>query len=221
MTNRSIQITPVILSGGQGTRLWPLSRSNQPKQFIPLASDKSLFEDTVERCRGDIFKNPTVLCAQQHRFLVKKLLPKDLLETTKVIMEPCGRNTAAAICAAALAAENPDDILLVLPSDHYIPDANAFQDTIARAIPLAKNGNIVTFGITPTSPHTGFGYIEQGEEQVPGYKIKKFHEKPDLEKAMSYLEQGGFFWNAGIFMFRADTLLSEMEIHAHQWQAPA
>lgn len=207
------KIIPIILSGGQGTRLWPLSRANQPKQFIPLASDKSLFEDTVERCSGDIFANPIILCAQQHRFLVKKILPKPILENTKIIMEPCGRNTAAAICAAALAADT-NDILLVLPSDHYIPDAKDFQDTIAQALPLAKAGNIVTFGIKPTSPHTGFGYIEQGDEQAPDYKIKKFHEKPDIQKAMNYLEQGGFFWNAGIFMFRAETLLNEMKTYA-------
>ncbi|MCB1531267.1 MAG: mannose-1-phosphate guanylyltransferase/mannose-6-phosphate isomerase [Alphaproteobacteria bacterium] len=212
MTDNTKQITPVILSGGQGTRLWPLSRANQPKQFIPLASDRSLFEDTVERCADKAFSAPMVLCAQEHRFLVKKLLTPSA--NIKIIMEPCGRNTAAAICAAALSAEKEEDILLVLPSDHYIPQAQDFVQTIKSALPLAEAGSIVTFGIEPTSPHTGFGYIERGDDFAPGYRIKKFHEKPDLDKAKSYLEQGGYYWNAGIFMMRADILLDEMQAHA-------
>jgi mannose-1-phosphate guanylyltransferase/mannose-6-phosphate isomerase len=210
------KITPIILSGGQGTRLWPLSRANHPKQFIPLASNKSLFEETVMRCLNPTqFNAPKIICAQEHRFLVKKLLPKNIKPEAEIIMEPCGRNTAAAICAAALSAKNPDDILLVLPSDHFIPDQTAFQQTIATALPLAQDGYIVTFGIKPTSPHTGFGYIESGAElYAAGYKIHKFHEKPDSQTALQYIQNQNYFWNAGIFMFRADVLLAEMKQHA-------
>lgn len=208
-------ITPVILSGGQGKRLWPLSREDQPKQFIPLFEDRSLFEDTVFRCRNDsLFSPPLVLCAQQHRFLARKLLAKSGQADARIIMEPSGRNTAAAVSVAALAAARPEDVLLILPSDHYIPNREEFWRTVEKAAPLVAKGRIVTFGITPSSPYTGFGYIERGAEIEAGYEIKKFHEKPDQQTAESYLESGMFYWNAGILMTRSDSLLAEMEKHA-------
>ena len=215
MSNAQSKITPVVLSGGQGTRLRPLSRSNEPKQFIPLINDATLFEDTISRVQDHtLFASPLIICAQKHRFLVKKLLPSSLSDDAQVIMEPCGRNTAAAICAAALAAPGADDILLILPSDHYIPDAKAFGDAVRAASDLARDGQIITFGIRPTGPHTGFGYIKRGDELAPGYKVASFHEKPDQETAQAYLKEGGYDWNAGIFMMRADIILQELERHA-------
>lgn len=215
MSKAAEKITPVILSGGQGTRLWPLSRADMPKQFIPLASQKSLFEDTLDRCKDDaLFNNPHVICSQAHRFLIKTLLSDEDIATTNIIMEPCGKNTAAAIVAAALAADSPQDILLIMPSDHHIPDIKKFHDTIKTATPFAQDGKLVTFGIAPTSPHTGFGYIQRGEETGQGFTITAFHEKPNLEKAESYLSEGGFYWNAGIFMARAETILNEFAKHA-------
>ncbi len=213
--NAKDTITPVILSGGQGTRLWPLSRSDKPKQFIPLTSNTSLFEETAQRCDGyDGFADKIIICSQAHRFLIKKLLSKEQLQSAHIIMEPCGRNTAAAIAIAALAAKTPDDILLIMPSDHFIPDNNAFYKDIEKALPLAADGHLVTFGIQPTSAHTGFGYIQAGEATGNGFAIKAFHEKPDAQKAQTYLEQGGFYWNAGIFMAKAGMLMGELEKHA-------
>ncbi len=215
MKQTTNKLTPVILSGGQGTRLWPLSRSDKPKQFIPLTSAKSLFEDTVERCDGyKGFINKIIICSQAHRFLIKKLLSKEQLQHAQIIMEPCGRNTAAASAVAALAAKTPDDILLIMPSDHFIPDNESFYKDIEKALPLAADRYLVTFGIEPTSAHTGFGYIQAGEVNGNGFTIKAFHEKPDTQKAQSYLDQGGFYWNAGIFMAKAGILLEELEKHA-------
>ena len=208
------RITPVILSGGQGTRLWPLSRADMPKQFIPLTGDKSLFEETIERCENNkLFKHPIVICSQSHRFLIKELLGGERIEKTQIIMEPCGRNTAAAIAACALAIDT-NDIILIMPSDHFIPDKNAFSKDIESALTLAEQGNIVTFGITPTTAHTGFGYIQRGTETGNGFNIKAFHEKPNKEKAEEYLANSGYYWNAGIFMAKAQSFIEELEKYA-------
>lgn len=208
------RITPVILSGGQGTRLWPLSRADMPKQFIPLTGDKSLFEETIERCKNDeLFTDSIVICSQTHRFLIKELLGKERRENTNIIMEPCGRNTAAAIAVAALAV-NSEDIILIMPSDHFIPDTDAFTKDVDGAIPLAQQGNIVTFGITPTTAHTGFGYIQRGKENANGFNIAAFHEKPNKEKAEQYLNNEGYYWNAGIFMAKAQSFIDELQKHA-------
>lgn len=213
MASKPTLITPVILSGGQGTRLWPLSRRDEPKQFVPLLPSGSLFEATLERCKNPgLFTDPLIICARQHRFLVKKLAAPHL-KNPRIIMEPAGRNTAAALCVAALAAQ-PDDLLLILPSDHYIPDNRSFCDALQKASLLAEDGHIVTFGITPTFAHTGYGYIRRGEPIKSGYKIKAFHEKPDAQTAANYLAAGDCYWNAGIFLARAGLLLEEIKTHA-------
>jgi mannose-1-phosphate guanylyltransferase/mannose-6-phosphate isomerase len=208
---KSLKVTPVILSGGQGTRLWPLSRADLPKQFIALTGEKSLFEETYERCSDPhLFNTPVIICSQPHRFLIKKLINED----SNIIMEPCGRNTAAALAIAALSAADPDDILIIMPSDHFIPDTEAFHNDIKAARALASSGHIVTLGIKPTKPHTGFGYIQKGQGNQNGYDIEAFHEKPDLETAQAYLETDAYFWNAGIFMAKASTFLQELNKHA-------
>jgi len=208
------KITPVILSGGQGTRLWPLSRADMPKQFIPLTSDKSLFENTVERCSDNNIYNPAlILASKEHRFLIKELLG-DKAKQTKIIMEPCGRNTAAAIAIAALASNTPDEVLLMLPSDHFIPNTHGFNQDIIKGIELANDDKIVTYGIEPTSPHTGYGYIQAGKEIGQGFKIVKFHEKPNQDTAQKYVADGGYFWNAGIFLAKASCIIKELQTHA-------
>lgn len=201
------KITPVILSGGQGTRLWPLSRKAMPKQFIPLLFGQSLFEQTLERVSDQsIFSKPVIICAKDHRFLVRKIVDQKY-PVRQIIAEPFGRNTAPALCAAALCASSSEDgndpLLLVLPSDHYIPDKHDFISTIQKAVSLAEGGAIVVFGIKPHAPHTGFGYIEKAEAMGNGFRVKKFHEKPKYEVAKSYLDSGDFFWNAGIFLVKA------------------
>jgi len=215
MTKTTTKITPIILSGGQGVRLWPLSRSNKPKQFIPLLNKKTLFEETIARC-GDkeIFNAPTIICAQRHRFIVRNILTSCAPQDTNIIMEPFGRDTAAAISIAALSANDPDDVILMLPSDHLIPDLEKFNETVRKSLPLAANGHIVALGIKPTSAHTGFGYIERGAEEGVGYKVKTFHEKPTLKKAEKYISNSDYYWNAGIFMMQAKTLISEIEKYA-------
>lgn len=185
-----------------------------PKQFIPLTSDKSLFEETIFRCADDSkYESPIIICAQTHRFLIKKILEDKKINNYKIVMEPVARNTAAAITIAALSVK-PDDIILILPSDHFIPDQDAFNKDIQKGLSLANDDKIVTFGIKPTSPHTGYGYIEAGETINQGHKVSAFHEKPSHEKAQEYLAEDSFFWNAGIFMGQAKTFLSELESHA-------
>ena len=210
MTN---SIHPVVLCGGSGTRLWPLSRKALPKQFAPLIDGKSLLQLTLERLRT---LNPSITCvaSDDHRFLVQ-----EALDAAKVsghqILEPVGRNTAAAMAAAALLAE-PDDLLLFAPADHHIPDAEAFAKTVRSGVPAALAGQIVTFGIVPTFPSTGYGYIESGEalEGSEGNLVKRFVEKPTAEVAQSLLLKGGYFWNAGIFLVRASTLIEALREQA-------
>ena len=206
------EIIPILLSGGSGTRLWPLSRADQPKQFISLIKDKSLFEFTLER--SNPFGTPVILCAHNHRFLVRKILNKAGVQNASIIMEPVARNTAAAIAAACISVEDKTSLLLVLPSDHRIKNRQAFVNSISLAKNYAKNKAIVTFGIKPSTAHTGYGYIERGVQIEQAYKVKTFHEKPDLETAHTYLEKGTFYWNAGILLFRADVMLEELEKHA-------
>jgi len=208
-------VIPVILSGGQGVRLWPLSRTTKPKQFIPLVSGRSLFEQTLLRVGGKSgFAEPLIICSKDHRFLVRTVI-SNKYKVQKIIAEPCGRNTAPALCAAAFYAQenykDDDPLLLVLPSDHYIDDTANFLSDVARAVPLAQDGYIVTFGIAPRYAHTGFGYIERGAATGEGYCVEKFHEKPDMAQAADYLEQGGFYWNSGIYLVKASVYLAEVE----------
>jgi len=206
---------PVILSGGSGTRLWPLSRKQKPKQFIPLFNEHTLFENTLKRLQGiDGIKPPIIVCNQDHRFMVAEQLQELGIEGASIILEPCARNTAPAIAAAAFHAEkvHPDETLLILPADHQISDLNEFRHAIATAANSAKAGNLVTFGIQPTEAHTGYGYIKStGEETESTADVEAFVEKPDEQTAQTYLESGHYTWNSGMFMFKASVYLTELK----------
>lgn len=202
----------MILSGGAGTRLWPLSREACPKQFLSLLGDGSLLQQTCRRVSGDAFDAPIMLVNRDHRFLVGEQLQDIGVTPGAIVLEPCARNTGPAALTAALIAndEDPGKLVLLLPSDHLVNDADAFRETVAEGAGAAADGHIVTFGVRPDSPETGFGYIEaDGEGTV--LDVAQFVEKPTFEVAQGYLESGNCFWNAGIFLFSAGTLISEFE----------
>jgi len=203
-------IRPVILSGGAGTRLWPLSRELYPKQLHNLHGSQTLLQQTALRLTGVGFSPPLVICNDQHRFIVAEQLRDVGVTPEALIIEPMGRNTAPAAAVAALFS-SPDDLLLLLPSDHLIRQPEAFREALTRALPLAEAGHLVTFGITPTAPETSYGYIQQGPPLGPGSAVRRFVEKPDQATAESYLRSGDYFWNAGLFLFRAGVLLGELE----------
>ena len=204
-------MTPIILSGGSGTRLWPLSRSQYPKQFLPLVSDKTMLQETHCRLNGlDGLQSPIAVCNEDHRFMVAEQLRQINVKPSAIILEPVGKNTAPAVALAALAAAE-DDVLLVLPSDHIIIDIPAFQEAVNKANLLAAQGFLVTFGIVPTSPETGYGYIKRSSEAHDGaYRVAVFVEKPDIKTANDYVNSGDYFWNSGMFVFKADVFLQEL-----------
>lgn len=204
---------PVIISGGTGTRLWPLSRKNKPKQFLSLFGEFSLFQNTLTRLSGlEDLSEPLIVCNTDHRFMVAEQLQEIDLNAEDIILEPCARNTAPAIALAALRALNTgnDPLLLVLAADHVIHNVSAFHLAIEQAKKLAEQDKLVTFGIQPQSAHTGYGYIEAVENDVPS-DVKRFIEKPDLATAESYLAAGNFFWNSGMFLFKASTYINELQ----------
>lgn len=209
-------VTPVILSGGSGSRLWPLSRENYPKQFLRLTSNRSLLQETVIRCRDAGFGSPMLVASDAHRFVVAEQLREMDLASRALVLEPIARNTAPAICAAALllAEEDPDRLMLVLPADHIIADAPAWTDAIRRAVAPARDGMLMTFGIVPERAETGFGWIQRGEG-LPGgagaFRIQEFVEKPAKAKAEALLAGGEHVWNSGMFLFKASMLVSELE----------
>tara|TARA_R110000787_G_scaffold46612_6_gene113007 strand:+ start:1203 stop:2603 length:1401 start_codon:yes stop_codon:yes gene_type:complete len=203
---------PVILSGGSGSRLWPLSRKNKPKQFLTLFKDSSMFQSTLTRLNGlDSLEAPLIVCNNEHRFMVAEQLQEIGLEANGIILEPCARNTAPAIALAALKAmdKGEDPLLLVLAADHLISNVESFHKAIEQARILAEQDNLVTFGIQPQSAHTGYGYIEAEEKTQPSL-VKRFIEKPDLATAESYLSAGNFFWNSGMFLFKASAYIKEL-----------
>lgn len=207
------KIIPVVLCGGSGTRLWPRSRKVKPKPFLPLVGDSTLFEATVLRCdRSAGFGDPVIVTGAAHLEHVEEQLPDKA--HTQIIVEPEGKNTAAAIALAALRLPE-DAIMLVCPSDHHIGDCAAFQATARAAAELAGQGWLVSFGIAPTAPETGFGYLKRGDaiDGSDGSRVEKFVEKPDLDRAVEFLAHGGYSWNGGIFAFRAGTFLAELEAH--------
>ncbi len=209
MTN----LIPVILSGGSGTRLWPLSRESHPKQFLPLLGDRSLLQMTWLRLRGlPGMSPPLVVANEEHRFLVAEQLRLVEATPSALVLEPVGRNTAPAIAVAAMRAmaDGGDPVLLVLPSDHVIADEPGFRAAVLRAMPAAEAGELVTFGIVPTAPETGYGYIKAaaGEGVRP---VLEFVEKPDAQTAQGYLASGDYFWNSGMFAFRASRYLEELQ----------
>jgi mannose-1-phosphate guanylyltransferase/mannose-6-phosphate isomerase len=208
-------IYPVILSGGSGTRLWPLSRDLLPKQLLPLVKENSLLAETAQRVSGDAFAHPIVICNQDHRFLVAEQLGSIGVTPEAIMVEPIARNTAPAIAAAAayLRTRDPQALMLVLPSDHVIRDEAAFGRAIGVAAKTAQAGHLVTFGITPTAPETGYGYIcsSASVDGIDGaYRIARFVEKPDIDTAVGYLAQGNWSWNSGMFVFPAGLLLDEL-----------
>jgi len=211
-----LKIIPVILSGGSGTRLWPLSRSAFPKQFLPLVSEKSMLQETLTRLSGwAAVGAPIVVCGSDHRFLVAEQLRELNVTPKSIILEPLGRNTAPAIAVAALAlADEQDALMLVLPSDHVISNVEAFEKAVAQAAVAAETGRLVTFGILPNSPETGYGYIQSGaalKNSEGCFAVNRFVEKPDLKTAEGYLQNGDFFWNSGMFLFKPDVYLTELE----------
>jgi len=215
---------PVILSGGSGSRLWPLSRQSFPKQFLPLVdANLSMLQQTalrLEGIEGIENYNPIVVCNEAHRFTAgEQMAQLGLWDKPKVILEPSGRNTAPAIALAALqvVSEN-DDVMVVMPADHVVEDVAGFQAAIEEAVRVAESGQLVTFGIVPQSPETGFGYIQSGERlgHSAAMNVVEFKEKPDLETAKAYIEAGNYFWNSGIFVFKASRFLEELEKYAPQ-----
>ena len=212
-------IQPVILSGGAGSRLWPLSRAKYPKQFLPMLGDESLFAATLKRVGVRYgFKPAMVVANEHHRFIVNEQAGRAQIDLAELILEPVGRNTAPAFAVAALTAaeEDPDSLLLFLPSDHVIQDTKSFHNAVDIAADAVAQGKLCCFGMTPTRPETGYGYIAQGAEidDVPGaFSIAGFREKPDAETAQTYLEQGGYSWNSGMFLMKASALLTEFENH--------
>ncbi|MBC7704540.1 MAG: mannose-1-phosphate guanylyltransferase/mannose-6-phosphate isomerase [Rhodoferax sp.] len=210
-------IQPVILCGGSGTRLWPLSRQSFPKQFVPLIDGKSLLQLTLTRVAGLTGASGVeVVCvgAEEHRFLISEALQTASVKGA-VILEPVARNTAAAMALAALHANTPDQLLLFCPADHHIPDGDAFCEMVQRSAAAARDGAIVTFGVNPSFPSTAYGYIERGAQNPDGsFAVVRFIEKPDFVRAQALLLQGEVLWNAGIFLCTATTLLDALESHA-------
>lgn len=218
-------LIPLILSGGSGTRLWPISRKNLPKQFLALSSDQTLFQQTVARAQQlPDASAPIVVAADEHRFLVAEQLQELRIEGASILLEPIARNTAPAIAVGAMQAvsRDPDATLLVLPADHLIGDDNLFADAVGRARPLAEDGWLVTFGIRPDRPETGFGYIQRGETlREDTFQVRRFVEKPNADIAQSYVESGEFDWNSGMFLFRARRFLEELGQYAPEMLAAA
>lgn len=209
------QIIPVILSGGSGTRLWPMSRKHYPKQFIPIRNDRSLFQDTVARVKDldNGIQDPIVVCNDEHRFMAAEQLRLEEVNAD-VVLEPVGRNTAPAITLAALQAlhRDPHAVILVLPADHILDSQEHFAQAVEIALQLCTEDYLLTFGIAPTRPETGYGYIKVGVGLAGNRanKVEWFYEKPELEKAKEYIAAGKYYWNSGMFMFRASALLNEL-----------
>lgn len=208
-------LIPLVLAGGTGSRLWPLSRQLNPKQFIALADDHlTMLQQTVSRLKDLNVGAPVIICNEEHRFLAAEQLRLAGQDDARIILEPMGRNTAPAIALAALqaVAEGEDGMLLVLAADHLIGDAAAFRDTVSQALPLAEAGKLVTFGIVPAKAETGYGYIQKGEAlDNGGFVVECFVEKPDYATAQSYLKSGDYLWNSGMFLFKASRYLEELE----------
>lgn len=207
-------LTPVIMAGGSGSRLWPLSRQAYPKQFLPLLKEGSMLRDTVKRAYKIESTSSIVIGNEEHRFLIAEQLRQESLGSFDILLEPEGKNTAPAIALAAFQAmkEDKDAILLVLAADHIINDEELFRERVLEAKALAEQGELVTFGVAPTSAETGYGYIEKGQEVSSiGFRVKRFVEKPNLETAERYLLEDKYYWNSGMFLFRADRYIDELE----------
>ena len=199
----------MIIAGGSGTRLWPLSRASHPKQFLSLHDNATMLQSTVMRLEGLDIQSSVTICNEEHRFFVAEQL-RAIDKLGSIILEPVGRNTAPAIALAALSVED-DPLLLVLAADHVIQDQTAFTSAVSAAIPLAESGKLVTFGIEPNEPHTGYGYIKRGEQKDAGFAVDHFVEKPSAEIAENYVSSGDYYWNSGIFLFKTSKYLEELK----------
>ncbi|WP_412498690.1 mannose-1-phosphate guanylyltransferase/mannose-6-phosphate isomerase [Shewanella indica] len=210
-------ILPVIMAGGSGSRLWPLSRQQFPKQFLTLLGNDSMLQTTVQRLKAIEHAPALVICNEEHRFSVAEQFRANSIQTSGIILEPVGRNTAPAIALAAMKALNSgnDPLLLVLAADHVIKDEAAFCSSVKQAVSFAQADKLVTFGIVPTAPETGYGYIKRGNMQGDniGFNVAQFVEKPNLETAQDYLSSGEYYWNSGMFLFKASTYLAELKTH--------
>lgn len=213
-----MKIVPVVLSGGSGTRLWPLSRAVLPKQLLPLVTDNTMLQETLTRLSTWVeVGDPIVVCGNDHRFLVAEQLRQINLNPEAIVLEPIARNTAPAIAAAAIALRNKDVLMLVLPADHVITDVSAFEAAVQRASVAAEQGKLVTFGIQPTHPETGYGYIQSGNALSTAegcFEVARFVEKPDAVTAQGYLDSGNFYWNSGMFLLKPGVFLSELQQYA-------
>ncbi|HNQ04101.1 MAG TPA: mannose-1-phosphate guanylyltransferase/mannose-6-phosphate isomerase [Thiobacillaceae bacterium] len=213
-----MSLYPVILSGGSGTRLWPMSRAALPKQLLPLAGERTMVQETLLRLSGvPDMGAPLVICNDDHRFLIAEQLREIGMQATGIFLEPVGRNTApaAAVAALHLLQQDPEATMLLLPADHLIRDVAAFHNAIATALRAVEAGCLATFGIVPDAPETGYGYIQQGETLEVGgaYRVARFVEKPSRDKAETFLAEGGYFWNSGMFLFRCSQFIQELRQH--------
>jgi len=219
------KIHPVILCGGSGTRLWPLSRKSYPKQFARLIGETTLFQASAQRISGADYETPLVVTNSDFRFIVPEQLSEIGIDPGPILIEPEARNTAPAVLAAALflAERDPDAVMLVAPSDHVVPDSAAFQNAVQRGTEAVRDGKLVTFGVTPNRPETGYGYLELHQKpdgSGSAQPLKQFVEKPDLKIAESMLQSGNYLWNAGIFLFSAAKIIAEFESHCPELMAP-
>ena len=215
MASRQARIHPVVMAGGSGTRLWPLSRQAYPKQLLPLAGEASMLQETLTRVATASFAEPILICNQDHRFIIAEQMREAGIEGGQIVLEPVGRNTAPAAAAGALIAQktDPDALILLMASDHVIRNVDGFRAAVELAAKAAASGKLVTFGIKPDRPETGYGYIRAGAP-LPGcagcFAVERFVEKPDLKTAESYLAEGGYAWNSGMFLFSAKAYLTEL-----------
>ena len=220
-----MSLIPIILSGGSGTRLWPLSWGDHPKQFLPLVTERTMIQETLLRLKGLELGTPIVSCGESHRFMVAQQIGEVMAELdsrvkpendnaarVKILLEPMAKNTCPAIAAACCAAmeQDPEAIVIVLPSDHVIKNGDTYRDAVKKAVEQAEKGYLVTFGIVPTFPATGYGYIKGGLVEKGVMPLEKFVEKPDLQTAQEYLDTGLYYWNSGMFVFKAKTFLEEL-----------
>ena len=209
-----MEIVPVIMAGGSGTRLWPLSRSLFPKQFLSLATNQSMLQETLKRTFGLETAKAVLLCNENHRFLVAEQLRTLNYKNARILLEPAGRNTAPALALAAFDIINTrqDGVMMVMAADHVIEDTAAFEYAVNQAMPLALNNNLLTFGIVANAPETGYGYIKRGAQLADSaYQVEQFVEKPSLNTAMQYLDSGDYYWNSGMFLFKASVYLQELK----------
>ena len=212
-----MKLIPIILSGGCGSRLWPLSYGNHPKQFLPLVTNKTLIQETLLRLNGLDISAPIISCGEDHRFLVAQQIGEVCDKKPTIILEPVAKNTAPAIAAACCAAQKVDSeaVVIVLPSDHVIADVEIFQEAVKLAVQQAEKGFLVTFGIVPTFPATGYGYIKAtGKNENGAFTLERFVEKPDLEKAQEYYNSNEYVWNSGMFVFKPDVFLKELKAYS-------